>query len=132
MNPTIAKRVPTFVGGALAFIGFRGLVMLPHYLLVAKNAVYTTGCLLDGVALLFGVSILVGSARAVRWAEIYLWLGVIVLSAFLIAFALNLFGPDVPRYSWREWPDLAAPILLLALLVWSRLSQHEPGAKPIT
>ena len=127
MSIAKARRVQMFVAGALALMGFRALVWLPHYCSI-RDSVLIIGCLVVGLGLPLGVAILVGSLRAVRLAEVYLWLGVIGMVATLVVFALHVLPADAPRTSWRSIPDLIIPLVLLALLVWSRFPRHEPDA----
>jgi len=49
MSNSIANRIQIFVAGALALMGFRALVWVPHYV-VAKQSACVLGCIAGGLA----------------------------------------------------------------------------------
>jgi hypothetical protein len=127
MSISTAKHVQMFVAGALALIGFRAWVWLPHYIFM-RESVFIVAVAVEGLALPIGIAMLLGSLRAVRLAEIYLGLDVVGMIVSLVVFALHVLPLQAPHGNWTRILDLVIPLALLALLVWSRFPRHEPDA----
>jgi hypothetical protein len=124
MNNVSAKSIQMFVAGALALMGFQPLVWLPYYLVVSKSIALAGGSIFSGLALVIGVAMFLGKPSAARWAQVYLWLGIVGAVAMIFCILFHVFPmKETPWSLWRGTFDLLASVILLLLLVWSR-SKH--------
>jgi hypothetical protein len=127
MNKTSARDIQLFVAGALALIGFQALILLPYYLTASMDLVRALSGIIAGLALPIGICMLTGRAKALLFAQIYLWL--LVITGCLV----------LPVYCWaiparakslvlRVAPEMITAIILLWLIFWSR--SRKPGPEP--
>jgi hypothetical protein len=109
----------------LAIIGFHSLLYIPYYLFVTKSSVLIIDSLFTGAGLLIGLAMLAGNPQAVRWAQIYLCLGLLFALAVIFLYVFHI-SPQAPHLSWQIVSDLLTPIILFSLLAWSRSKRFEP------
>jgi hypothetical protein len=121
MNKISPREIQTFVAGAFALPAFRCLVWLPYYITPSWHGAFTI--VVSCLALLLGIGVFIGSAQALRWAQIFLWvclLGAVINVCLSIFERFGLF-PQAPQM--RFYPtlsDFLVVVILLSLLLWSR------------
>lgn len=115
-------RVQTFVGGAIALMGFRALLWIPRGLIV-RDSVYIMAGLVIGLGLPLGLAILRGLPSAPRLAEAYLALCVLGPLISVEVSKLGMLPGSAPRLGWWSLSDIIAPAVLLAFLLWGRVPQ---------
>ena len=127
MNTISSTNIRMFVAGALAFMGFRDVLGLPSYVIAGKEGVLILHAVVSGLALVIGVSMLVGKVQAFLWAETYLGVSIAVTLAII---TFSVMHPNSPHFGWKIATAVINPSVLLALLVWSRAKhlQEEPDA----
>jgi hypothetical protein len=123
-------RVQAFVGGAIAVIGFRALIWIPHGV-AARDSVYILAGILVGFGLPLGVAILRGHPKALRLAEIYLALGVLGMCLAFVVSKLSILPASAPGLAWWSLSDLIAPVVLLVLLFWSKAQHGEENVAQV-
>lgn len=120
------------VAGAFIFPAFQSLIWLPRTVVYSRDAVFIFAAIVSCLALPLGIGILLGNARAIRWAEIFLWVCIvgslanICLSVVRMVYVVS--GP--PHFSlYRSMSDFLMNSVMLWLFVWSRSSRfrHEPA-----
>jgi hypothetical protein len=133
MNKIPAREVQVFVAGALALWGFRALIWLPTYLFTATHDTWwisrIIGTLTTGLTLPLGVTILLGKTRAIRWAQIFLWWSLVLISISAMCLQVAHLGPKGLNYIKIAAPDLLVCIVLLWLLCSQRF-QDQSNPQP--
>jgi hypothetical protein len=112
-----ARDFQVFVAGGLALKGFSALIGFAHGLAVGADTRETIIWAMIALLLPLGVGILLGSALALRCAQIYLWVAVVCGAVVLAASGLPLGTISLPFVSAYS---VAAYAIFLALLLWSK------------
>jgi hypothetical protein len=108
MRKISARDIQVFVAGVIAYIGFHFLggaayFRDTHTQVGGVVAIFIIGA----VSVLLGLSIAAGNMRALRWAQVILWLVLAVNVSGIVAFVLEQVGipafghghPDIPKKS---------------------------------
>jgi hypothetical protein len=130
----ISRRdIQVFVAGTLACLGFQALVWAPYEILYSRDSILVIASLIAGSGLFLGIGIVLGSMRALRWAQILLWLGLLLDVISVCVLVLGRFGmsPKVPHMSlYRSISSVLTLSVLLWMLLWSQSKRFkdEPDA----
>jgi hypothetical protein len=131
MTNISAKNTQMFVAGAFALMGFQPLIWVPYYLFVYKSIAIAGGYIFCGLALPIGIAIFLGKPAAIRWAQVYLWIGIVGAIAMFVCSLFQVFPQkSMPWSLWRATLDLLVSAILLLLLAWSHSKpfRDEPDA----
>jgi uncharacterized membrane protein len=112
MNKLSSREIQVFVAGALALMGLHSLVVTPYYIFVSKSLSLSAVALLSALPLLIGIAMLKGNERALKWAQIYLWL-CFIGAVMRIGFAVS---SNKPEHS--DWWQYLSDFLTLVVLIW--------------
>ena len=129
MSKLSARDIQIFVAGALAFLGFDSIVLGTNALIHSLIGHAVSDFIVGGMVLLLGVAIFAGNMRAIRWVQVFLWLGIIQDVISIWVFAFRKFGvPHMTLYqAISSLLELSALLCLIALSR-SRRFRHEPDA----
>jgi hypothetical protein len=129
MSKLSSRDILMCVGGAFALTGFHAFYWLPYDILAARDIVQILSHIINALALPLGIGIVVGSARAIVLARIYLWLEV-VCCCTVVPFFCFVVPKRAMHLILQTGPDLAISIILLSLIIWSgsRRFRHESDA----
>jgi hypothetical protein len=128
-----ARDIRVFVAGALALIGFRALVSIPHSVTLSIDSAHmgraVIGDLIVGLALPIGIGVFLGRWSALFWAQIYLWLKFIG-ACIAIPFFWYFSHEKVWSLALRIVPEILVAAVLLGLVFWSTSERfrYEPDA----
>jgi len=128
-----ARDIRAFVAGALALIGLRALVLIPHSIALSSDSANmgraVLGGLIIGLALPIGIGVFLGRWTAFFWAQIYLWLKFIGACA-AIPFFWYFYQANVGRLALLSVPEILVAAVLLGLIFWSTSERfrYEPDA----
>jgi len=128
-NHLTTQSIELFVAGALGLSGFRALLSIPYYLLFSQDLILISSSLISGIALLIGIAILFGNPDGVYWARIYLWVNLVCLTVLILVNATHLLPSNATRIRWSSVQSLFTPLILLALLAWSRSKRFQSQAQ---
>jgi hypothetical protein len=118
MNKISSRDIRLFVAGALALAGFQALILIPSYFIVSRGSVLIGSALITGLALPIGIGIFFGKWSAFFWAQVYLWLK-LLLGFTLIPFASHFYHGKIGPLVLRSAPEIVVAGILLALIFWS-------------
>jgi hypothetical protein len=115
-----------FVAGVFALMGFYGAYWLPYYIFT-RDTLQILSHLLIALALPLGIGVLLGSARALLFTQIYLW-AEIILGFIAIPVICFIYPSEAVYMIWRSGPSILICLMLLGLLIWSRSKRfnNEP------
>jgi hypothetical protein len=133
MSKISARDIQMIFAGAFIFPALTSLIWLPHSLIYSRDAVFVFAAIFSCLALPLGIGILLGNMRALRLAQIFLWLCVIgsVINICLSVVRMYHVVSGPPHFSlYRSISDFLIDATLLSLLIWSRSRRfrHEPDA----
>jgi len=129
MSKITARDVQVFVAGALTSVGFHALIRVGYNVMIAWNARDATAWAMVGLLFPFGIGVLLGSALALRLAQIYLWIQVCAGFAVIAGGAFNLETFRVP-FPGAYALGVVLDTILLALLLWSKSRRFAPRTTP--
>ena len=131
MNKITSRDIRSFVAGALAFNGFKSLILIPHYFTLSMDASHigraVIVALVAGLALPIGIGIFLGRWSALFSAQIFLWMKVI-LGCMTIPYFCIFFHEKVVTLVLVGAPEILGDAVLLGLIFWttSERFRHEP------
>lgn len=123
------ENVQMFVAGALAISGIRDVFELPYYFVSSTHAAFIDHSILSSISLMIGISILIGSSKAVCWAIIFLALSVLFALSAMIYSLSHKAAAQTPYHVWKTISSSVMSASLFVLLLWSRskYSKNEPA-----
>ena len=129
MSKLTSRDIQMCVAGAFALTGFYALYWLPYHIVTTHDALRISSYVVAALALPLGISIVLGSSRALLLARIYLWLEVIGGFIFTPLYCI-LFPARATNFLLRMGPDLTVSLILLVLIIWSRSKRfkQDPAA----
>ena len=131
MSKLSARDIQMIIAGAFIFPAFESLIWLPRSLIYSRDSVFVFAAVCSCLALPLGIGILLGSIRALRLAQVYLWVCFIGSAINICLSVVRMYQvvPGPPHFSlYRSLSDFLIDATLLMLLIWSRSRRfrHEP------
>ena len=123
MNRPTPRDVQVFVAGALAVMGFKALIAIPHCV-SNRMLVEVIASLVGGMGLPIGISLLFGYNRALQIAKIYMWISAIGSLGMICVYLLTILNVVPAKVLSVQWYTtiigLAKSLILLWLLGWRK------------